>query len=83
MTPASHRGGGATSLFNQTSDLELTRCRGRRSSSSRTLEIYIQEAGAASVIAGLSAQQRSRIALFAASARSLASMVMAELRARA
>ena len=83
VTPASHRGGGAIALFNQTSDLELTRWRGRWSSSSRTLDIYIQEVGAASVIPGLSTQQRSQVLLFAASARSLASMAMSELNARA
>ena len=47
ITPASHRGGGATALFNQTESLDLTRWRGRWSTSSRTMEIYVQEVRAA------------------------------------
>ena len=45
LTPASHRGGGATLCFERTGDLELTRWRGRWSSTTRTLEIYIYPRG--------------------------------------
>ena len=71
VTPASHRGGGATALFNQTDCLDLTRWRGRWSTSSRTMEIYIQEVGAAAVLPSLSAKDRDRVRRFASMARSL------------
>jgi len=71
ITPASHRGGGATLCFERTGSLDLTRWRGRWSATSRTLEIYIQEVAAASVLPSLDASHRERILLFAAAAPSL------------
>ena len=68
ITPASHRGGGATLSFERTGDLELTRWRGRWSSTSRTLEIYIQEVAAASVLPSLDARHRELVLRFARSA---------------
>ena len=68
LTPASHRGGGATWTFEQTGDLELTRWRGRWASTSRTLEVYIQEVAAASVLPALNAGHRQRVLAFAQAA---------------
>ena len=65
ITPASHRGGGATALFNQSENLDLTRWRGRWSMASRTMEIYIQEVGAAGILPSISAQDRARVQRFA------------------
>lgn len=45
ITPASHRGGGATWFFQATGNLELTRWRGRWQQN-RTLEVYLQEVAA-------------------------------------
>ena len=71
LTPASHRGGGATLCFERTGDLELTRWRGRWSSTTRTLEIYIQEVAAASVLPALDASHRSLVLRFAKAAHPL------------
>ena len=71
ITPASHRGGGAILCFERSGSLDLTRWRGRWSATSRTLEIYIQEVAAASVLPSLDANHRERIRLFAAAATSL------------
>ena len=68
LTPASHRGGGATWTFEQTGDLDLTRWRGRWAATSRTLEVYIQEVAAASVLPALDAVHRQRILAFAQAA---------------
>ena len=76
ITPASHRGGGATALSNQTECLDLTRWRGRWSTSSRTMEIYVQEGGAANVLPSLSSQDRARVLRFAIATRSLAVAAM-------
>ena len=61
ITPASHRGGGATLSFERTGKLELTRWRGRWSSTSRTLEIYIREVAAASVLPTVDARHRALV----------------------
>ena len=71
LTPASHRGGGATWMFEQTGDLDLTRWRGRWAGpTSRTLEVYIQEMAAASMLPGLDAVHRQRVLIFAQGASS-------------
>ena len=64
ITPASHRRGGATLSFQRTGNLELTRWRGRWSSTSRTFEIYIQEFAAASVLPTLNARHRALVVRF-------------------
>ena len=72
LTPASHRGGGATWMFEQTGDLDLTRWRGRWAGpTSRTLEVYIQEVAAASVLPGLDVAHRQRVLSFAQAANDL------------
>jgi len=72
LTPASHRGGGATWMFEQTGDLDLTRWRGRWAGpTSRTLEVYIQEVAAHSVLPGLDVAHRQRVLIFAQAAGDL------------
>ena len=72
LTPASHRGGGATWMFEQTGDLDLTRWRGRWAGpTSRTLEVYIQEVAAASVLPGLDVAHRQRVLMFSQAAADL------------
>ena len=70
-TPASHRGGSATLCFERTGDLELTRWRGRWSSTTRTLDIYIQEVAAASVLPALDASHRLLVLRFARAAKTI------------
>ena len=72
LTPASHRGGGATTLFERSQDLNLVRWTGRWSSASRTVEIYVQEIAAASALPRLTESQRVRVASFARAAYALA-----------
>ena len=71
LTPAFHRGGGATLCFERTGNLEQTRWRGRWASTSRTLEIYVQEVSAASVLPALDARHRELVRRFAQEAYSL------------
>ena len=68
ITPASHRGGGATLSFERTGNLELTRWRGWWSSTSRTLETYIQEVATASVLPTLDARHGALVLRFARAA---------------
>ena len=60
LTPASHRGGGATWLFEESGSLDTVRWRGRWRQE-RTLEIYVQEVGALSVLPALSPSERDLI----------------------
>ena len=64
LTLGSLRPGGATWLYRTTDCTETVRFRGRWASS-RMLEIYIQEVGAASVLPRVSADARARIAALA------------------
>ena len=64
LTPASHRGGGATHRFRMGVDLERIKWHGRWQSS-KTLEVYIQEVAASSILPGLSQLQRDVIQDFA------------------
>ena len=72
ITPGSHRGGGATALFEASGSLDFVRWRGRWSSQSRTVEIYIQEISALSVLPALSESARLAISRFAQGARAVA-----------
>ena len=72
LTPASHRGGGATALFERSQDLDLVRWTGRWSSASRTVEIYVQEIAAASALPSLTESQRACVSRFARAAYPLA-----------
>ena len=64
ITPSSHRGGGATWFFQATGNLELTRWRGRWQQN-RTLEVYLQEVAAASLLPELSPDARRRVQVWA------------------
>ena len=79
LTPASHRGGGATWLFEATESLDIVKWRGRWRAD-RTLDIYIQEVGALSVLPQLSDAQRQRIQSFACAADMLLASLAAALR---
>ena len=79
ITPASLRGGGATWLFQQTGSIELPRWRGRWQQV-RTVEIYVQEVAALSVLPALSIPQRFRIRQFAGSAPVILEQATANLR---
>ena len=70
LTWGSLRPGGATWLLRATDSPETVRFRGRWASS-RMLEIYVQEVGAASVLPALSAHVRRRIARLASLAPGL------------
>ena len=83
ITPGSHRGGGATALFESTGSLDFVRWRGRSSSQSRTYEIYIQEISALSVLPALSESARDKVCLYAQGARAVALAFIAENSARA
>ena len=63
LSPASHRSGGATYVWEQTLSTEAVRFRGGWASL-KSLETYIQEAGAASVLATLPDTDRNRILTF-------------------
>ena len=78
ITPASHRAGGATYMFEMTGSVEATRWRGRWGQT-RTLEIYIQEVAAAILLPNLEPAARERIALFARTARALLEQTLANL----
>ena len=59
-------------MFEQTGNLDLTRWRGRWAGpTSRTLEVYIQEVAAASMLPGLDAVHRQRVLSFAQGAPGL------------
>ena len=60
VTPASMRGGGATTLFEATNNIEEVRYRGRWSSANMC-EIYVQEVGGHKFLAGLPPATRARI----------------------
>ena len=79
LTPASHRGGGATRLFQTTGNVSLVqwRARWRRLQS---MEVYIQEVASQSVLPSLSAQERLCIRRFAESAPALLSAVSQKVR---
>ncbi len=79
ITPASHRGGGTTWRFFQGETLSMIRWRGRWTSD-RSLEIYLQEVGAASILPSLKPADRDRISRFAQS--SAAALVQAAARLR-
>ena len=79
LTPASHRGGGATRLFQATGDLALVQWRARWRTL-RAMEIYIQEVASLSVLPDLSLEQRERIRRFASAAPSILTSAAAWLR---
>ena len=59
-------------MFDQTGDLDLTRWRGRWAGpTSRTLEVYIQEVAAHSVLLALDVAHRQRVLIFAQAAGDL------------
>jgi len=64
VTPASLRGGGASALYEYAEDTELVRHRGRWTSS-KMVEIYIQEVGGHQFFSSLPVQVRSQIAALA------------------
>ena len=70
VTPASHRGGGATHLFFLTNDVTTVQWRGRWRSI-QTLRVYLQELQAPMVLARLDPQARRRIDFFANAAPAL------------
>ncbi len=63
ITPGSHRGGGATFMFQELEDLNKTHWRGRWRQL-RTLEVYVQEVAAVSVLPDLEPFARERIRRF-------------------
>jgi len=63
-TPGVLRGSGATALYLQTEDLNLIQWRGRWAQL-KTVEHYIQEVGAQSLLSTLSAETRDLVKLFA------------------
>ena len=65
ITPASHRAGGATHMFLCSDSIERVRWHGRWSCTSRTLEVYVQEVAALSLLPDLSAETRARIVYMA------------------
>ena len=71
LTPASHRAGGATLMFRECNSIEYVRWHGRWACTSRTLEVYVQEVAALTVLPNLSADSRARIALMAHASMSL------------
>ena len=83
ITPGSHRGGGATALFESTGSLDFVRWRGRWSSQSRTVEIYIQEISASSVLPALSESARAKVFMYAQGAHAVALAFIADHLARA
>lgn len=70
LTPASLRSGGASWLFHSTQDLSMVRWRGRWAAA-RTLDIYVQEVAALSVLPALPPPAQARIQFFAARLPSL------------
>ena len=72
LTPASLRAGGATWLFNQDQRLDVVKWRGRWACM-RTLEIYIQEVAALSVLPSLPQETRNKIQRFSLQAGPLIS----------
>ena len=82
FTPASLRAGGATALLEATEDIDLVPRRGRWQNF-RTLEIYIQELQAASVLPGLSPPVRNRILRLAAAAPNLHALDLRWISAKA
>ena len=65
VTPGSLRGGGASALYDATEDIELVRHRGRWSSS-KMVEIYVQEVGGHLFLASLPQVVRTRLLELAA-----------------
>lgn len=63
-TPGVLRGSGATALYLQTEDLNLIQWRGRWAQL-KTVEHYIQEVGAQSLLSTSSAETRDLVKLFA------------------
>jgi hypothetical protein len=78
LTPASLRGGGATHFYQEGCPFDVVRWKGRWQAP-RTVEIYIQEVAANSVLPGLTIQQREKLRRFAAAA----STILLTLRHRA
>ena len=81
LTPSSHRGGGATALFERCQSLDMVRWAGRWSTQSRTMEIYVQEVAAASALPSLSATQRELVSIFARVAHALPLRLLQKFRA--
>ena len=79
ITPASHRGGGATWFFECTDDLPRTQWRDRWQAA-RTFEIYVQEVAAATLLPSLEPGSRDRIRLFASLAGPLLDLCIFKLR---
>ena len=70
LTLASLRAGGATWMFEVSGDLELVRWRGRWSSS-RSLEVYIQEVASDRLLADVAPSVRERVRRLSAAAPGL------------
>ena len=79
LTLASLRGGGATYLYLIDVPLDKIRWHGRWSTV-RTVEIYVPECAALSLIPGMPLEQQLRIARFAAAASSLLLETISHLR---
>ena len=74
FTPAPHRTGGATHFFIEAEgDVERCRWQGRWASTSRTLEIHLQEVAALTVLPSLGVPYRDRVQLFASAAEAVLS----------
>ena len=65
LTPASHRGGGATYFFQECEDLPGTQWRGRWRQL-KSMEIYIQEVAAVAFVPNLTQASRELVRSFAA-----------------
>ena len=74
LVPASLRAGGTTHLFLTTQDISLVKRRGRWVSD-RTLEHYLQEMGAASLLASVADATRRRISVYASRTRLLLELI--------
>ena len=78
LTPASHRGGGATFFFQQSEDLPRTQWRGRWRQL-KSMEIYIQEVAAVAFVPNLSQASRELVGSFAAALPGLLARAMDSL----
>ena len=77
--PAGLRAGGATHLFLHTQDVALVKWRGRWTSD-RTLEHYLQEMGAAGMLAELTEATRLTIAEYASQTKPLLELITSSTR---
>ena len=78
LTPASHRGGGATFFFQQGEDLPRTQWRGRWRQL-KSMEIYVQEVAAVAFVPNLSQASQELVGSFAAALPGLLARAMDRL----